>query len=310
MPKKIAIQPAAAVTSAEADDDLMQKLAAKIAVIQEKSGRLRGNPFANAEKFAGKCFFCRKAGHRKSDCYAFKNSSPQNALNTERFYIKSYSISPIGLELPEKDWLAGELSVNSAKGRVLIDTGAEVNITTTAFAEKAGAKKTIGPKIQMTFADGRKSVCHLQAEMDFAMGETKSTATFRILTNLLPGVDTILGKPWLRAAKPKIDFETGSIYINRLHALGPKAETPPTMESSPAAAILTLASLLATAVATAMPATRAGAVTTTTAGGSASLLPEFQQIAEKPPAVVEAKIPTEPPVTVQVSSELKPCTRF
>ena len=64
---------------------------------------------------------------------------------------------------------------------------------------------------------------------------------------------------------------------------------------------MTLASLLATAVATAMPATRAGAVTTTTAGGSASLLPEFPQIAEKPPAVVEAKIPTEPPVPVQVT---------
>ena len=34
MPKKIALQPAAAVVSAKADDDLMQKLAAKIAVIQ------------------------------------------------------------------------------------------------------------------------------------------------------------------------------------------------------------------------------------------------------------------------------------
>ena len=126
----------------------------------------------------------------------------------------------------------------------------------------------------MTFADGRESICNLQAEMPFTMGETKSTATFRFLTNLLPGVDTILGKPWLRAAKPKIDFETGSIYVNRLHALGPKANTPPMMESSPAATILTLASLLATSVATAMPATRAGAVTTT-AGGLASPLPEF-----------------------------------
>ena len=56
------------------------------------------------------------------------------------------------MELPEKDWLAGELTVNSAKGRVLIDTGAGVNITTKAFAEKAGAKITVGPKIQMTFA--------------------------------------------------------------------------------------------------------------------------------------------------------------
>ena len=82
------------------------------------------------------------------------------------------------------------------------------------------------------------------------MGETKSTATFRVLTKLLPGVDTILGKPWLKAAKPNIDFETGSIYLNKLHALGPSAEIPLATESSPAAAIVTLATLLATAVAT------------------------------------------------------------
>ena len=144
-----------------------------------RSGRLKGNPLAGAEKFAGKCLFCGKAGHKKIDCYAFKNSnpSPQNALNKKfEFYVKSYSISPIGLELPEKDWLAGELSVNKAKGKVLIDTGAGVNITTRDFAEKAGAKITVGPKLQMSLANGRKSVCNLQAEMYFVMGETKSTA--------------------------------------------------------------------------------------------------------------------------------------
>ena len=58
--------------------------------------------------------------------------------------------------------------MNSAKGRVLIDTGAGVNIITRAFAEKAGAKITVGPKIQMTFADGRESICYLQAEMQQA----------------------------------------------------------------------------------------------------------------------------------------------
>ena len=277
MPKKNAT-PAAAVSSADADEDLLQKLAAKSAVIQGRTGRLKPSGDASAERFVGKCFHCGKVGHKKSECFALKKSFPQTQIN-KKYYSRSYLIAPIGPELSEIDWLAGELTVNSAKGRVLIDTGAGVNITTKAFAERAGAKITVGPKIQMTFADGRESICHLQAEMQFAMGETKSTATFRVLTKLLPGVDTILGKPWLKAAKPKIDFETGSIYLNKLHALGPKAEIPPAMENSPAAAILTLATMLANVLATTTtPVTRAtstvaSAATTTTSGVPASTSP-------------------------------------
>ena len=53
MPKKITT-PAAAVASAEADEDLLQKLAAKIAVIQERSGRFKGGDMASKEKIVGK----------------------------------------------------------------------------------------------------------------------------------------------------------------------------------------------------------------------------------------------------------------
>ena len=72
------------------------------------------------------------------------------------------------------------------------------------------------------------------------------------------------------------------------------------MESSPAAAILTLATMLANVVAATTPAARAGAVTTTTSGGAASTSPEFQPIAETPPAVVHVKPAVEPPA-VQVT---------
>ena len=106
----------------------------------------------------------------------------------------AYSIAPISSQLDEKDWLAGELSVNSLRGKVLIDTGARVNITTMNFAKEAGAKITVGPKIRMIFADGRESVCNLQSEMEFKIGEVRSKASFRLITNLRPGVDVILEK--------------------------------------------------------------------------------------------------------------------
>ena len=59
----------------------------------------------------------------KSECFALKKLSPQSELN-KKFYLKSISIAPSGSQLKEKDWLARKLSVNSLRGKVLIDTGA------------------------------------------------------------------------------------------------------------------------------------------------------------------------------------------
>ena len=83
-----------------------------------------------------------------------------------------------------------------------MDTGAGVNIITKSYAEKIGVKLTVGPEIRMVFADGRETTSHLQANVEFKLGEVSSSAKFRVLTNLLPGVDLILGKPWLKNAGP------------------------------------------------------------------------------------------------------------
>ena len=47
----------------------------------------------------------------------------------------------------------------------------------------------------------------------------------------------ILGKPWLKNAGPVINFETGSVYVDSKHALGPKTIPLnfPTSSSSPSA---------------------------------------------------------------------------
>ena len=89
-----------------------------------------------------------------------------------------------------------------------------MNIITKSYAENIGAKLSAGPEIRMTFADGRETTSFLQAEVEFKLGDVSSSAKFRVLTKLLPGVDVILGKPWLKNAGPAINFETGSARVD------------------------------------------------------------------------------------------------
>ena len=219
MPKKQATAAAAVLspsTEVEAEavamkvEDLAEKIAQRLLGIRTDTGR--GGGRSAKAKSDMTCYFCGKVGHMKKDCFSFKKS-----LNTRK-----YDVSPICLLINEDNWLAGEVKSSNKKGKVLVDTGAGVNIITKSYAERIGAKLAVGPEIRMVFADGRETTSHLQANVEFKLGEVSSSAKFRVLANLLPGVDMILGKSWLKVAGPAINFETGSVYVDGKHALGPK----------------------------------------------------------------------------------------
>ncbi len=203
MPKKQQAA-AAAISTSSTEEDLVEKIAQRLLAIRGETGRGGGRGGLPKGKPDDRtCYYCSKVGHLKKDCFSFKKQQ----LKYSKY--SKYSVSPVCLLINEEDWLAGEIKSSKIGGKVLVDTGAGINIITKSHSEKIGAKMSVGPEIRVTFADGRETVSNLQAEFEFKLGEVSSKAKFRVLTKLLPGVDVILGKPWLKSAGPAIDFETG-----------------------------------------------------------------------------------------------------
>ena len=169
MPKK-QVPAAAAISTLSVEEDLVEKVTQRLLAIRGSTGRA-GAPKAKSDMT---CYFCGKVGHIKRDCVSLKKQLKKS----------NYSISPICLLINEENWLCGEIKSSKVNGKVIVDTGAGVNIITKSYAENIGAKLSAGPEIRMTFANGRETTSLLQAEVEFKLGDVSSSAKFRVLTKL------------------------------------------------------------------------------------------------------------------------------
>ena len=99
---------------------------------------------------------------------------------------------------------------------VLIDSGASATMICHKLARKLGTKATEKPTT-FKFANGTLYQSKEACKVDLQIQDYTTTLT--MLACQLDGVDVILGRDWLKAEQPTIDWTTGTVVLTR--------DTPP-----------------------------------------------------------------------------------
>lgn len=110
--------------------------------------------------------------------------------------------------------------IGRCHANITIDSGASLNFVSSAFIHKHRMKTTSiknGPIVMM--ADGTKHPCEeIMTKMSLKIGPYQETVERFHVLPLHPKYDIILGKPWLEAANPCIDWQANTMALkNRGH---------------------------------------------------------------------------------------------
>ena len=162
--------------------------------------------------FTGSCHKCGKVGHKSVDC---------KAVNRRTYVTVPLSVAELEGRGGNSEWLHAEASLPEGKAAVLLDSGSGAEVVSTQWV-KEHKVKVVNARvaIRFTFANGEQAISTQQVRTRMTIGEWTGMVTLRVCPKLLPGVDIILGMPWLRAHNPVIDWAAGSVMIGEAVLMG------------------------------------------------------------------------------------------
>ena len=115
----------------------------------------------------------------------------------------------------ESSLLAFKGSVCGVPARCLIDSGAKVVVVTSQFARARGLRVVQAPHRAIRLPNGL--ICpstQVVPQARIGLPDATSThATLRVVPGLRLNCDVILGKPWLAAHNPRINYRTNLVQL-------------------------------------------------------------------------------------------------
>jgi len=180
------------------------------------------------------CFNCGRQGHIARNCQSAKmpraggrryGGQRAYAVEEENKEEVDYMVSdcvfvPINLTSitqSKANFTFNGIVEETQKGTkqnvvVLIDSGASATMICHKLAKRLGTKATEKPTT-FKFANGTLYQSKEACKVDLQIQDY--TATLTMLACQLDGVDVILGRDWLKAEQPTIDWTTGTVVLTR-----------------------------------------------------------------------------------------------
>ena len=182
--------------------------------------------------FGGSCYYCKKPGHRMSECFKrqadvkrnpggtsgksqeFSRSKPQeHGPSTGR--TVNVVRGPCDTAERESGLPFCELTIEGIESvTCILDTGSVASIISDLFAGRVGKLSSMAPSNQrnLTAADGGALTVLGSLSLQLALGDFDFQYTFEVVKDFQPTV--LLGGDFLRHFKVVLDYKHGSVVLS------------------------------------------------------------------------------------------------
>ncbi len=116
---------------------------------------------------------------------------------------------------PDAPLLIFEAKCQGETVKVLIDSGAEINVLTQSLVTRKGfSTKPLAKPQPVCLAFGKEQAPTRGATLKLLMGPLRFVEEFTVLDLNIANVDIVLGTPWLKRHNPHIDWNSKTLEIN------------------------------------------------------------------------------------------------
>lgn len=162
-------------------------------------------------------------------------------------YIQHATTTMAGPDVQASKLVRLDGKLAGRKVRILLDSGATGNFMSSAMADRYHfPKQPELPNMGVILANGEKQAVRLQPALKVSIGTYRDTMDF-LVTDLLDGVDIILGKTWLDRLNPNVDWPSNTLsftHDEKVHTLSSPPISSATAENFAVISAIRLARLM------------------------------------------------------------------